>query len=343
MKTFDALWVDLVEKDKRIDNDVRRTNLEQLSMGDTILQVHYSSINYKDALAMQYRTGVIQKYPMIPGIDLAGVILEAPSDAHFKPGDKVIVTGYETGVSHTGGFSEIARIPQEWMVPLPQQLSLKEAMIYGTAGFTAALAIHQLERHGMQLEQQPEILVTGASGGVGSLAVAMLHQLGYKNITAISRKQSAIKFLKTAGAKSWMTPDEWIPESIRPLGKQSVHFVIDTVGGKLLSAILPHIHYQGAVSLCGNAGGINIDTTVLPFILRGIHLLGIDSVQVSRSLRNTLWREMATTMKPVHLVDFMTNEVGLTEISNICQSLLEGPHHGRTIVQLKNRKNHKFY
>lgn len=337
MKIFDSLWLHLLEEKQEIAMSINNaTTLDQLSDGDTVIQVHYSGINYKDALATKYHSGVIQNYPIIPGIDLAGVVLEAPSDAPFKKGDSVLVTGYGTGVSHTGGFSEIARVPHEWVIPLPTHLSLKEAMTYGTAGFTAALAIQQLENNGMLLTNQPRLLITGASGGVGSLAIAILHQLGYQHITAVSRKPSMKKFLENIGAENILSPDDLLTDKKRPLEKQTIDFAIDTVGGDLLSALLPHISYQGAVSLCGNAGGIKFGTTVLPFILRGVRLIGIDSVQASNELRTHIWERLANEMKPNHFDSFVTNEIALSDIPACCQTLLAGTHHGRTIVNIKN-------
>ncbi|OJG92621.1 alcohol dehydrogenase, zinc-containing [Enterococcus silesiacus] len=303
-----------------------------MSEGDVLIEIAYSSVNYKDSLAAKQNGGVIRDYPMIPGIDLSGTVVTS-KDQHFKEGQNVLVTGYGLGVTHTGGFAEFARVPGAWLVPLPDNLSLREAMIFGTAGFTAALAVQALENHGLALNKEAAILITGASGGVGSLAIAMLNQLGYKNITALSRKKSAIDSLKKIGATNVLLLDEFLPEKIKPLAKQTTDFAIDTVGGDVTCALLSQLSYGGSIAICGNAAGIKLDTTVLPFILRGINLLGIDSVNVPMTQRIATWQRLATDLNVSQ--HELTHEIALEALPNTLEQLQAGTHIGRTIVKMK--------
>lgn len=317
-------------------NEKTTTALEQLELtalseGDVTIEVAYSSVNYKDSLAAKPNGGVIRQYPMIPGIDLSGTVLSSQS-SHFAKGQKVLVTGYGLGVTHTGGFAEIARVPHEWVVPLPESLELKDAMIFGTAGFTAALSIQALENHGLSQNKDAAILVTGASGGVGSLTIAMLKQLGYTNIVALSRKESAIDTLKKIGATHVILLDEFMPEKIKPLAKQTIDFAIDTVGGDVTAALLPQLRYGGSIAICGNAAGIQLNTSVLPFILRGTNLLGIDSVNVPMEQRLSIWLRLATDL---NVSDHeLVNEISLSDLTQTLQQLQAGTHTGRTIIKM---------
>lgn len=292
------------------------------------IRVHYSGVNYKDALATTKNGGVIRSYPMIPGIDLAGEIVTS-KDENFPVGQKVLVTGYGLGVTHVGGYSQYQQVPTNWLVEIPETLDEKKAMTFGTAGFTAALAVLALEEKGY--EKEAAIFVTGASGGVGSIAIALLHNLGYTNITAVSRKEAA--WLTDIGATNIVTPEQIIPEKIKPLAKQSVHAVIDTVGGSLLSALLPQLQYNGSAFLCGNAGGIQLETTVLPFILRGISVIGIDSVATPTEQRKAVWAFL--TQQQNILANLKVNEVLLSDLDLIFDTLLSGQHEGRTIVKME--------
>ncbi len=292
------------------------------------IRVRYSGVNYKDALATTKNGGVIREYPMIPGIDLAGEIVSSNEEA-YPVGQKVIVTGYGLGVTHVGGYSQFQQVPAKWIVPMPQTLDEKKAMIFGTAGFTAALAVLALEEK--QYPKEAAIFVTGASGGVGSMALALLHELGYTNLTAVSRKEAA--WLTQIGATHLVTPEQIIPEKIKPLAKQTVHAVIDTVGGPLLSALLPQLHYNGSAFLCGNAGGIQLETTVLPFILRGISVIGIDSVAIPAEQRKAVW-EFLTQHQNI-LANLKVNEVLLSDLDLVFDTLLSGQHEGRTIVKME--------
>lgn len=302
--------------------------LDELPAGDVLVRVDYSDVNYKDALAAKENGGVIRTYPMTPGIDLAGEVVDSQS-ADFAPGDQVLVTGYGLGVSHPGGYSQFQRVPAEWLVKRSAGFSAKDSMTYGTAGFTAALAVQELEQ--LNLAKDAAILVTGASGGVGSVSIALLKKLGYTNIVALSRKNDA-QWLLDLGAAKIISPDDVIPEKVKPLAKQTFAAVIDTVGGPLLAAVLPQIAYGGGAFLCGNAGGIKIETTVLPFILRGIRVIGIDSVNVSHEIRSALWEKLAGEWNVID--QLYTKAITLEDLPETLAALLAGTHQGRTIVEV---------
>lgn len=301
---------------------------QPLQEGYVEVHVHYSAINYKDALAASKNGGVIRHYPMTPGIDLAGEIARS-TNPDFPVGEKVLVTGYGLGVSAPGGYSQYQQVPTQWLVKIPATLNAQKAMTYGTAGFTAALAVLALEEK--KYAKDAPIYVTGASGGVGSIAITLLKRLGYQNIVAISRKKAA--WLTDLGASTILAPAEIIPEKIKPLTRQTITAVIDTVGGELLSALLPQLVYNGSAYLCGNAGGVTFETTVLPFILRGIQVIGIDSVAVEQATRQLVWDFLATHHD---LLDQLkTQEVLLTDLDETIDSLLAGNHEGRTIVKME--------
>lgn len=302
--------------------------LDELPAGDVLVRVDYSDVNYKDALTAKENGGVIRTYPMTPGIDLAGEVVDSQS-ADFAPGDQVLVTGYGLGVSHPGGYSQFQRVPAEWLVKRSAGFSAKDSMTYGTAGFTAALAVQELEQ--LHLAKDAAILVTGASGGVGSVSIALLKKLGYTNIVALSRKNDA-QWLLDLGAAKIVSPDDVVPEKVKPLAKQTFAAVIDTVGGPLLAAVLPQIAYGGGAFLCGNAGGIKIETTVLPFILRGIRVIGIDSVNVSHEIRSALWEKLAGEWNVID--QLYTKAITLEDLPETLAALLAGTHQGRTIVEV---------
>ncbi|EWN81224.1 oxidoreductase, partial [Staphylococcus aureus] len=277
-----------------------------LSKGDVLVKVVYSSINYKDMLALQYNGGVIRDYPMIPGIDFAGIV-ESSSNDKFKEGDNVLVTGYDVGVTHTGGFSEYAQVPGEWIVPIPQEMSIKESMVYGTAGFTAALSIFELEKYGMNIKSQPEILVSGATGGVGSVAIQILRKIGYENITAIVRKEKQIEIAKKLGAKQVII----IEDDNKPLKKGIFDYFLDTVGNNVTLYGLKRLNYQGVATVCGNVAGNSLNANILPFILRGIKLIGIDSVCVDHNIREDIWSKLANEWNIGN--SLLYNEIGFEE------------------------------
>lgn len=329
-KTFKALIVS--EKDDSIISSIEDWSVDRLSEGDTLVEVEYSAINYKDALATIKNGGVIRSYPMIPGIDFSGTIIETTHEG-LSVGDRVVVTGQGTGVSHTGGFSEIARIPGEWIQVVPQDLDLKVAAFVGTAGITAAQAIHRLESVGLGENKESSILITGATGGVGSMAINLLKAKGFNNITALTRKKST-DYLDSLGVQHIISTEEML-ENTRPLQKQLFDYVIDTIGGATLEAILPKISYGGGISLCGNASGIKFSTTVLPFILRGVTMFGIDSVQLTTEEKSALWDTIKDSITKEMIDATIANEISLEDIVPVTKQLLEGTHSGRTIVKIK--------
>jgi acrylyl-CoA reductase (NADPH) len=329
MENFKAFMVNKTDDD--FSAEVKMIGLEDLPAGDVVIKVAYSSVNYKDGLASIPNGKIVRSYPFIPGIDLAGTVVRS-DDNRFKEGEEVIATSYEIGVSHYGGFSEFARIPGDWIVPLPEGLSLKEAMVYGTAGFTAALSVHRLEENGLTPEKG-KVLVTGATGGVGSVAIAMLAKRGYQ-VVASTGKEAEHDYLHEIGAAEIISREELAGEKIRPLDKQLWAAAVDPVGGKTLSSILSKLDYNGSVAVSGLTGGTDVPTTVFPFILRGINLLGIDSVYCPMETRKLLWQRMATDLKPEGLLETIQNEVELEELPGVLSSILKGENRGRTIVKM---------
>lgn len=327
LDTFNALVVRKAEDD--VSYGIESVERDALDDGDVLIKVDYSSLNYKDMLATQSKGGVIRRYPMIPGIDLSGVVVESTDDS-LKVGQEVLITGYDLGVKHTGGLAEYAQVPAEWVIPLPEGLSLKDAMTYGTAGFTAAQSVRALEEQGMSPTLNPSILVTGATGGVGSIALSILVKAGYKNITAMIRKDYQEAVAKELGAHQILWADDMGEK--KPLASQTFDYVLDTVGGDVAATLIPQIKENGRISLCGNAAGIKLDTTVLPFILRGINLLGINSVTATREEREIIWTNLATDWNVVD--NLKINTVKLQDVSETINALKEGSHIGRTIVEM---------
>lgn len=328
-ETFRALVVE--KNDDGFFVEVRERRLDDLPEGDVTIRVAYSSVNYKDGLACIPNGRILTRYPMVPGIDLAGVVADS-KDPRFREGDEVLVTGYELGVSHEGGFSEMARVPGDWVVPLPGGLTLKEAMALGTAGFTAALSVHQLIEHGVTPEKGP-VIVTGATGGVGSTAVAILAQLGY-HVAASTGKTSEEAYLRKLGAQEIVHRDEVAAESKRALEKQRWAGAVDPVGGKTTAYLLKTMQYGGSIALSGLTGGSELVTTVFPFILRGVNLLGIDSVYCPMELRKTLWERLAADWKPRYLTEDIAREVTLDTLKDTLSAILRGEIRGRTVVKL---------
>ncbi len=326
-KMFKAFVVD--KKNEEFSAVTKTISFDDLPEGDVVVKVLYSSVNFKDGLASNPNGKIVRSYPFIPGIDLAGIVVSS-SDSRFKEGDEIIATSYEIGVSHYGGYSEYAKIPGDWVVPLPKGLSLKEAMVYGTAGFTAALSVHRLEESGITPDKG-KVLVTGATGGVGSIAVAILAKRGYQ-VCASTGKESEHSFLKQLGAQEVLSREEIIGEKIKPLDQQKWIAAVDPVGGKSLAAILSKLNYGGAVAVSGLTGGTDLPTTVFPFILRGINLLGIDSVYCPMETRKIIWERMATDMKPDGLLDTIKNEVTFDGLPQVLSSILKGETKGRTIL-----------
>ncbi|PFO08329.1 oxidoreductase [Bacillus sp. AFS076308] len=328
-QTFNALIVD--KQDEKFSVEVQNLSLTDLPEGEVLIRVHYSSVNYKDSLASIPNGNIVTRYPFVPGIDLAGVVVSS-SDDRFQAGDEVIATSYEIGVSHFGGYSEYARIPANWIVPLPSGLTMKEAMIIGTAGFTAALSVQRLEENNVTPDSG-KVLVTGATGGVGSFAVSILSKLGYL-VEASTGKISEHDYLKKLGATEVIPREEVYDGKIRALGKQKWFAAVDPVGGEPLASLLSQIQYGGSVAASGLTAGTKLPTTVFPFILRGVNLLGIDSVYCPMETRLKIWDRLASDFKPANLEELIQSEVTLEQLPEVLPTLLKGQARGRMIVSL---------
>jgi putative YhdH/YhfP family quinone oxidoreductase len=327
--TYRALVVD--KQGDAFSVAVRELSEADLPPGDVTIRVHWSSINYKDGLALSPTGRVIRTYPMVPGVDLAGVVLES-SDSRFAPGQEVVVTGYDVGVSHPGGFAELARVPGDWVMPLPPGLTLKEAMAIGTAGFTAALSLEALEHNGLRPENGT-VIVTGATGGVGSTAVAMLAQVGY-TVAASTGKASEHAYLRELGASEILSREEVSAESTRPLESERWAGAVDPVGGATTAYLIRTMKYGASIALSGLTGGNTFTTTVYPFILRNVNLLGIDSVYTPMDRRRRTWQRLATDLKPRGLLDSIAVETDLDGVPAVCADILQGKVRGRTLVRL---------
>ncbi|AIS59179.1 Putative quinone oxidoreductase YhfP [Listeria ivanovii subsp. londoniensis] len=329
MKSFQALFIEKEQENTSLH--FRETNIDTLPENDVIIEVHYSGINYKDGLAVLPDGKIVSKYPFIPGIDASGVVVESKSE-RFQSGDKVIVTSYDFGVSYFGGYSEYIRVPAEWIVPLPAGLSLKEAMILGTAGFTAALSVDALEFSGVTPDAG-KIAVSGATGGVGSLSAAILTKRNYQ-VVASSNKADAKEFLQKLGVSEVVSREAFQPEKIRALDKQLFAGAIDCVGGKPLAYLLTAVRYGGAVTTCGMSAGGKLDTTVFPFILRGIQLFGIDSVLCPMPKRERIWNRLATDFKLANL-DELATEIPFSKLPTALHQVMNGGVTGRYLVRIK--------
>jgi len=305
-------------------------NLKDLPAGEVLIRVRYSSLNYKDALSASGNRGVTRRYPHTPGIDAAGEVLESEVP-DFSPGDLVIVSCYDFGMNTPGGFSQYIRVPAKWVMPLPAGLTLRESMIYGTAGFTAAQSVDRLERHPV-LPEQGKILVTGATGGVGSMAVAMLALSGF-SVAAATGKPEQEQFLRDLGAREIVPREKSIDHSGRMLLKGKWAGVIDTVGGEMLATAIKSTRYGGAITCCGNVASPDLPLNVYPFILRGISLFGIDSAQCQMSVRIPIWQKIATIWRLPNL-EHLAAEISLKELDRHIEFILQGKQKGRIILNL---------
>ena len=318
------------EENGTFSRTVTERTIDALPEGDLLVRVRYSSLNYKDGLSASGNKGVTKAYPHTPGIDAAGEVVSC-SSGRFLPGDQVLITGYDLGMNTAGGFGQMIRIPSEWALPLPNGLTLKETMMYGTAGLTAALSVYRLANNGVK-PGQGDVLVTGATGGVGSIAVRLLARLGY-SVVAGTGKADAANLLREIGAASTIPREELTDSSGRPLLKPKWAGVIDTVGGNILATALKSTQYGGTVTACGNVMSPELPLTVFPFILKGISLLGIDSVLCPMELRKEIWSLLSGEWKPATLSTGV-EVVTLEQLSEKIDLILSGQLQGRVVVDL---------
>lgn len=326
MKRFDAYRI--FEENGKSVGKLVQLSLEELDAGEVVIRTHYSGVNYKDALAATGAGKVVRRFPCVGGVDVSGVV-ESSSDARFKAGDQVVVTSYDMGVAHDGGFAEYVRVPADWVVPLPSGLTLFDAMVLGTAGFTAALAIHRLEQNELT-PAKGKVIVTGATGGVGSLAVRMLSQLGY-HVVALTSKSSEAEYLLGLGAKEVLLRSDVDLTSKRPLEKALWAGALDAVGGETLAWLARTVQQDGAIASFGNAGGAELHTTVFPFILRGVKLLGVDSAATPMPLRKQMWLRLASDLH-VDDLEKIAHQISLAQLPQACTTLIDGTSRGRYVV-----------
>lgn len=328
MQTFKAYRT--FENDKVVASRFVDTTLDELDPGEVVVRTKYSTINYKDALSHNGTGRIMRKYPTVAGIDMAGTV-ESSTDARWKRGDKVIVHGYDLGVAHDGGYSERVRVPADWVVRRPESMTAFDAMTLGTAGFTAALAIHLMQHNGLAPEKGP-VAVSGATGGVGSVAVEILAKLGYE-VHAITGKPEEAKYLKSIGAREIVDRRALDLAKIRPLDKATWAGAVDNLGGDVLAWLLSTSRIGGTVAAVGLAADMKLNTTVAPFILRGVHLLGVDSVNAPMSLRQTIWNRLAVEWRPDQVHD-QVRTIDFDELPTHFDAYLKGMVRGRTVVRI---------
>jgi len=326
--TFPALVA--TQEGEEVRRELTELDASQLPAGAVTVCVRYSSVNYKDALAVSPKGNVARISPLVPGIDLAGEVIDS-SDPSVSVGSEVIVHGHDLGVAHHGGFAGYARVPAEWVVALPDGLSVRQAMALGTAGFTAGLSVARLQEHGCKPDDGP-VLVLGASGGVGATAVAILASTGYEVHAATGKDRGEL--LRALGATEVLSREETSADSKRPLEGQRWAGCVDPVGGASLAYALRTVRYGGAVASSGLTGGVELHTTVLPFILRSVSLLGVDSVQVPMAERRRTWERLASDLRPAGLDEHLTREVALDEVDALLDEVLSGLRTGRTVVRV---------
>ena len=328
MDTFKAFRIH--DENGKIAGRVVDMSIDELSPGEVVFRTAFSSVNYKDALAGTGTGGkIIRKYPLVGGIDAAGTVVSS-SDARFKAGDEVICTSYDVGVAHDGGYAQYCRVPADWVVPLPRGLTLFEAMALGTAGYTAGLAVELLETNGLAASNG-KVLVNGATGGVATLTIDMLARNGFE-VTAVTGKESEQAFLKQIGARDVLLRGS-LDLGSRPLEKSLWAAAFDSVGGEQLAWLTRTMQPEGLIASFGNAGGIELKTTVLPFILRGVRLIGVNSATTPMPLRRKVWERLAADLKPRHL-DTIAYTIGLDELPAQFDRMLKGEARGRAVVKL---------
>ena len=318
------------ETDEGFVSKVVERSLEDLPEGDVLIKVLFSSLNYKDALSASGNKGVSKNYPHSPGIDAAGIVEESNSD-EFSIGDEVIVTGYDLGMNTSGGFSEYIRVPKEWIIKKPDNLELEESMAYGTAGLTAGLCVRKILMSGIKPDDG-EVFVTGATGGVGIVAVMLLAKLGF-DVVAITGKDTETDLLKSLGAKEVINRSEFEGEMKSPLAKPRWAGGVDAVGSDILSNLISATHQRAAIACCGMVGGVNLNTSIFPFILRGLSLLGIDSAETLIDVKKEIWNNFASDWK-LEKINDQIKDVGLEELSSEIEKILNGKQVGR--IRLKN-------
>ena len=302
----------------------------QLDAGEVTIKVAYSSVNYKDALAATGAGRIIRRFPCVGGIDIAGTVVDS-TDRRFAAGDRVVATSYDIGVAHHGGYAQLARVPADWTLKLPQGLSLRDAMALGTAGFTAGLAVVRMEQNGLKPANGP-VIVSGATGGVGSIAIEILARLGYR-VVALTGKEHETEYLKGLGAQEVMLRQALDPAKIKPLDKALWAGAVDNLGGDVLSWLASTMQIGGTLAAVGLAAGMNFNTTVAPFILRGVSLLGIDSVNCPMPLRAEVWRRLAADMRPAHLAA-LTRVIAFDELPGVFDDFIQARVRGRIVVDI---------
>ena len=316
------------EDNKTFINSIEKRNISDLPNNDTLIKVKYSSLNYKDALSASGNKGVTRNYPHTPGIDAAGIIEETSGNV-FKPGDEVIVTGYDMGMNTFGGFGEYIKVPQEWIVKKPDNLSLSESMAFGTAGLTAGLCLRKLLAHGLKPEDG-DVFVTGVTGGVGIIALMLFKKLGF-NVTAITGKLDQEDFLKNLGANQVIDRNTLDLDLISPLQKPIYSGGIDAVGGKILANLICSTSQRAAIACCGMVGGLSLDTSIFPFILRGLSLFGIDSAESLIDVKKEIWSNFSSSWK-LENIDENIKDISLDELPNEIEKILKGSQIGRVRI-----------
>ncbi len=316
------------EDNKTFINSIEKRDIADLPNNDTLIKVKYSSLNYKDALSASGNKGVTRNYPHTPGIDAAGIIEETSGNV-FKPGDEVIVTGYDMGMNTFGGFGEYIKVPQEWIVKKPDNLSLSESMAFGTAGLTAGLCLRKLLAHGLKPEDG-DVFVTGVTGGVGIIALMLFKKLGF-NVTAITGKLDQEEFLKNLGANQVIDRNTLDLDLISPLQKPIYSGGIDAVGGKILANLICSTSQRAAIACCGMVGGLSLDTSIFPFILRGLSLFGIDSAESLIDVKKEIWSNFSSSWK-LENIDENIKDISLDELPNEIEKILKGNQIGRVRI-----------
>jgi acrylyl-CoA reductase (NADPH) len=316
--------------DRKVSGAIETLSLDRLPAGDVTVAVDYSTLNYKDGLVLTSGGGLVKTWPHVGGIDFAGTV-EASDNANFKAGDKVVLNGWRVGELHWGGYASKARVKGDWLVKLPASISTKRAMAIGTAGYTSMLCVMALEKHGLK-PAAGEVLVTGAAGGVGSVAVAILAKLGFAVVAATGRPQESA-YLKALGAATIIDRKELTEAPDRPLLTERFAGVVDTVSGVMLARALAQVKYAGAAAVCGLAGGPSFPGSILPFILRGITVYGIDSVMLPKAPREEAWRRLGTDL-PLDKLDSTVSEVGLSDLMSLAPRILKGEVRGRVVVDV---------